>query len=407
MRKNIINTIFRKEIREVVRDKRMLYLIILLPFFTYPVMFALIGKVGQSQQEKMATEKVTLLVNPEASDSPIVKMMEEMPNLDVQALAFDQAMIDTMKGTIGLQVMDTPADTLSSIAINIFSDNSKDLIQIRKRQVVAAIKVYEKQLLQQRLAEYNLSEDFIHPISIEETDLASEEQKAGKLLGSMLPMLLLIFIFVGCIYIAIDITSGEKERKTLQTLFTAPISVKEIIAGKFLAVFSVGILSAFMNLVSLMLGIAIQVYMMAGSDKMGGLSLDISVEGWLWISVIVFLTTIFLAAMTLAVVQLANSYKEAQSYVSPMMMLILIPAMLSQMPGMELNATTAMIPILNISLALGAVFKGAYDVTLIAIVAVSVLVYVALALGLASKIFNNESVTTGQKVGFKRLFTGK
>lgn len=407
MRKNIINTIFKKEIREVLRDKRMLYLIILLPFFTYPVMFALIGKVGQSQQEKMATEKVTLLVNPEASDSPIFKMMEEMPNLDVQALAFDAAMIDTMKGTIGLQIMDAPADTLSGIAVNIFSDNSKDLIQTRKRQIVAMIKGYEKELLQQRLAEYNLNEDFIHPISIEETDLASDEQKAGRILGSMLPMLLLMFIFIGCVYIAIDITSGEKERKTLQTLFTAPISVKEIIAGKFLAVFSVGIVSAFMNLVSLMLGLAIQVYMMAGSDKMSELSLNISIEGWIWIAVIVFLTTIFLAALTLAIVQLANTYKEAQSYVSPMMMLIIIPAMLSQMPGMELNTTTAMIPILNISLALGAVFKGAYDVTLIAIVAVSVLVYVVLALGLASRIFNNESVITGQKVGFKRLFTGK
>ena len=75
MRKNIITTIFKKEIKEVLRDKRMIYLIILLPFFTYPVLFTLIGKVGQSQQVKMAEEKVTLLVNPEAGDAPIVKSL--------------------------------------------------------------------------------------------------------------------------------------------------------------------------------------------------------------------------------------------------------------------------------------------------------------------------------------------
>lgn len=402
MRKNIISSIFRKEIKEVLRDKRMIYLIILLPFFTYPVLFTLIGKVGQNQQEKMKEEKVTMLVNPEAGDSPIVKTLEAMPNLDVQRLGFNREMIDTMSSTIGLQINEQE-DSTRDLSITIYYDDSKDLLSVRKRQIVGVIKAYEEQIVQQRLANRDLPPEFIDPVLLEEINLASDEQIAGKILGSFLPMLLLIFIFVGCIYIAIDITSGEKERKTLQSLFTAPIHVPEIIAGKFLAVFTVGLVSALMNVLSLMVAMLIQVRLMGGADAMGTFAISISTEGWLWIGLIVFLTTIFLAALTLAVVQLANSYKEAQSYVSPLMMVVIIPAVLSQMPGMELTMSTAMIPMLNIALALGAVLKGSYDIVLIAAVAASVVVYAALALWLASRVFKNEDVTTGQKVSFRKL----
>lgn len=402
MRNNIISTIFKKELREILRDKRMIFLIILLPFFTYPVLFALIGKVGQNQQEKMRDDKVTLLVNPESADLPIVKIMEAMPNLEVEPLSFTKEMVDTMSTVIGMQI-DQKADTSGDLSIAIYFDESKDLLNARKHQVVGAIKAYEEQIVQQRLAQEELPPEFIDPVILEEVNMASDEQIAGKILGSFLPMLLLIFIFVGCIYIAIDITSGEKERKTLQSLFTAPIHVPEIIAGKFLAVFCVGLVSALMNVLSLMVAMLIQVRLMGGADAMGSFAISISTQGWLWIGIIVFLTTIFLAALTLAVVQLANSYKEAQSYVSPLMMVVIIPAVLSQMPGMELTMSTAMIPMLNIALALGAVLKGTYDIVLIGAVAASVVVYATFSLWLASKVFRNENVTTGQKVSLKKL----
>ncbi|KAA3624479.1 MAG: ABC transporter permease [Bacteroidetes bacterium] len=403
MRNNIISTIFKKELREVLRDKRMIYLIILLPFFTYPVLFTLIGKVGQNQQEKIRDDKVTLLVNPESAELPIVKTLEAMLNLEVEPLSFTKDMIDTMSTAIGVQIDQKP-DSNGDLSIAIYFDESKDLLNARKHQVVGVIKAYEKQVVQQRLAQQELPPEFIDPVLLEEVNMASDEQIAGKILGSFLPMLLLIFIFVGCIYIAIDITSGEKERKTLQSLFTAPIHVPEIIAGKFLAVFCVGLVSALMNVLSLMVAMLIQVRLMGGADAMGTFAISISTEGWLWIGLIVFLTTIFLAALTLAVVQLANSYKEAQSYVSPLMMVVIIPAVLSQMPGMELTMSTAMIPMLNIALALGAVLKGTYDIVLIGAVAASVVVYAALSLWLASKVFRNENVTTGQKVSLKKLF---
>lgn len=408
MRAEIIKTIYRKELKEVLRDKRMIYLVILLPFFLYPVLFTIIGKVGASQSEKMASETVTLLVNPEAEGTPVLEAVRKLPNMNIQVRAFDRAELDTMSQAMGLIVAPdfrTKLDSNGSAAIQVLVNESKDVLDIRSRAVKGVIDQVNQQLLTQRLNSIQLDEKFITPLVVESVDLASKEAKAGKILGSFLPMIILLFIFIGCVYISIDITAGEKERRTLQTLFTTPATTREIIAGKFGAVMTVGVVSAFMNVASLVVAILIQVKLLGGD--VGFFSLSIATEGWVWLGLLILLSTIFLAGLTLAVVLLANSYKEAQSYVSPMMMLVLIPTMISQMPGMELTSSTALVPMLNIALSIGAILKGTFSPALVGLVALMALLYAVLALFLASLTFGNENVITGEKVSMKKLLAKK
>ncbi len=406
MRTKIISAIFRKEIKEVLRDKRMLYLIILLPFFLYPVLFTLIGKVGQSQQEKLSSQTIEILLSPELQGTAIEDALAQSEELKMSFREFDRSTIDTMSNGIGIK-LDAPFDQTmqnkGTASIQILADQSKDLLKFRSRQIRTVLQGVNQNLLKARIDEAGLNPEFAAPLAISQVDLASDEQQAGKALASFLPMIILMFIFIGCIYIAIDITAGEKERKTLQTIFTAPVKVSEIIAGKFAAVFTVGILSAFMNILSLMVAMMIQVKFMGG--EVGSFAISIDPMGWFWLCLIIFLITVFLAALTLAVVLLANSYKEAQSYVSPLMMLIIIPAVMSQMPGMELNSSTAMIPMLNISLAIGAILKGGFSTALVGMVAGMALLYAVIALFFASMTFGNENVVTGEKINFKSLFS--
>ena len=406
MRTQIIGAIFRKEIKEVLRDKRMLYLIILLPFFLYPVLFTLIGKVGQSQQEKLTTEKINVLLSPELEGTAIYDALAQSGELNLSFGEVNKEKLDTLSNAIGIKVETNVSQALSvdgTVPVEIMTDQSKDLLKFRSRQLKSVLDGVNQVLLQKRLEAAELNPEFVKPLAIQQVDIASEEEQAGKILASFLPMIILLFVFVGCVYIAIDITAGEKERKTLQTIFTAPIKISEIIAGKFAAVFSVGIISAFMNILSLIVAMMIQVSLMGA--EVGAFSLSIDAQGWFWLCLIIFLTTVFLAALTLAVVLLANSYKEAQSYVSPLMMIIIIPAVMSQMPGMELNSTTALIPMLNISLAIGAVLKGGFSTGFVALVAGMALIYAVLALFFASQTFGNENVVTGEKIDFKSLFS--
>ncbi|MCB0636425.1 MAG: ABC transporter permease, partial [Lewinella sp.] len=370
--------------------------------------FTVIGSVGANQQEKLTTKKITVLLDPAAETTPVYQMLSQDTNLEVKLQAFDRDALDTMKNTLGIVV---PADfnerltRQESAPLTIMANRSDDVLDVRQRILSRQLEVLNNQVRDQRLAAAGYSADFVTPIPVESVDIAPEEQQAGRLMGSFLPMMILLFIFIGCIYIAIDITAGEKERRTLQTLFTAPVRTREIIAGKFLAVASVGIVSAAMNLLSLLLAMNIQAYLLEA--EVNAFSLSVSSTGWAWLAVLVLLATLFLGALSLAIVLLANSYKEAQSYVSPLMMLVLIPAMLSAMPGMELTMETAFIPMFNISLAIAGIFKATIEPAMLGLVAGVSLLYGLLALYLASLTFGNENIITGQKVDLKSLFSRK
>ncbi|MEL6655555.1 MAG: ABC transporter permease [Bacteroidota bacterium] len=403
MRRHIISTIFGKEIKEVLRDKRMLYLIILLPFFLYPVLFTLIGGVGASQQEKLLNQEITVWVSPAAEGTAIPALLGQDSSLQVEYKAFAESDLDSLKRTIGIWV---PTDYQQKIAageaatVKIYADQSQDVLNMRERMLSAQLQALNQQLLQQRLAERDLAAEFATPLQLESVDLSPEES-GNRMMTAFLPMMILLFIFIGCIYIAIDITAGEKERRTLQTLFTTPASTQEIVAGKFLAVASVGIVSATMNILSLILATQIQAYLLGEADA--GMSLSLAPVAWGWMLVLVLLTTLFIGALSLAIVLLANSYKEAQSYVSPLMMVVLIPSMMAAMPGVELNLQTALIPVFNVALAIVSIMKGTLDTGMLSIVAGASLVYGVLALYLASLTFSNENVITGEKLDWKAL----
>ncbi len=406
MRFPIITTIFRKELREVLRDKRMVYLVILLPFFLYPVLFFIIGKLSASSDEKMDTEKVSVILNPEAEATPVYELLSQDTTLDVRLGNVDRAHIDTLAKTIGVVV---PADyeqqleAGGSTPIQILADQSKEVVEARVAVIKARLAGLNQQLLQQRLQASEIDPTFIEPLQIQTDNLATQESIVGRAAGSFLPLIILLFIFVGSIYIAIDISAGEKERKTLQTLFTAPVTTSEIIAGKFLAVSAVGITSALANISSLIASMFLQVSLM-GVDT-NKITLSLSGADIFWLVVLVLLSTIFIAALCLGIMLLANSYKEAQSYVSPLMMLVLLPGIAAQVPTIELDTTTALIPMLNISLGIGSIFKGDYSIALIGMVSGFALLYGFISLWIASKTFGNENVVNGEKVNLKQLFS--
>jgi sodium transport system permease protein len=394
----MILTIFTKEMREILRDKRMLFLVILMPFFIYPLIFLLMGKVGAGQEEKIQREKISLFVSGLPDSHELMTMLSADSSLVLQPGAFDKAMLDSVPEAMGLEI---PADFEEKIKSGqtanpiLYVDESDFLLNAKKASVQALVAAYSDKLLSGRLAAQSLSPDFVMPVRLRVEDVSSRDDKLGRLLGTILPSLLLLLIFTGCIYIAIDVTAGEKERKTLQTLYVTTASENAIIAGKFLAVASVGLSSAFMNVLSLLLGLKLQMGELGQNPDL--MSLSISGASWLGLLLLIVLSTSFLAAISMVVSVLANSYKEAQSYITPLMMLVLLPIMVSQMPGLELTAKTAMIPMLNISLAMGSLLASDASYDMVALVLAMLLVYILLALWFAGRVFSNENIVTGGK----------
>jgi sodium transport system permease protein len=265
------------------------------------------------------------------------------------------------------------------------SENERALGRIQK-----VLEAYGKQLLNLRLEKKNLTSAFVEPIKIVEMDISSIREKMGQRVGGMLPYLLVIFCFLGAMYPAIDLAAGEKERGTMETLLVSPATRLQIVVGKFLVVTASGIFTALSSVLWL--------YLVFRQSKMIPpeiLSVVLKLIEWksllLLFSMIIPLCAFF-AAILLSVSVFAKSYKEASSIIAPLNMIIIIPVLIGIFPGIKLSATTALIPILNISLATKEIIAGTISPLLMAEVFLVLFALAAVGLIFCTSWFNRETI---------------
>jgi sodium transport system permease protein len=212
------------------------------------------------------------------------------------------------------------------------------------------------------------------------------------MVGGLVPYMIIFLSFVGCMAPALDLTVGEKERGTMETVLTSAIGRTELVMGKFLVVVTISALTTAMALLSNALTLLIPTLMVREATRGSSMPLDVSGVGVLGIFILVAPLTVTFAAGQMTIATLARSYREAQTYVSPLMMIALIPAVAGLLPGFDLNMKLAWIPILNVCLVSREVLSGTFQWGLLAIVFLSSCLYAAAALAAVVKAFKSESV---------------
>jgi sodium transport system permease protein len=189
-------------------------------------------------------------------------------------------------------------------------------------------------------------------------------------------------------YPAIDLAAGEKERGTMETLLTAPVSRFQILLGKFAVVVLTGILSALVSMVGIY--VAVRQVREIPQELMQAIMGLLDVQTVLLVFSLLLPLTVFFAAFLLSLSIFAKSYKEAQSLISPLTILIILPVLVGIMPGIELDTVTAMIPVLNVSLATKEIIAGTVKPALLAEVYASLIVLAALSLWGCARWFERE-----------------
>jgi sodium transport system permease protein len=213
---------------------------------------------------------------------------------------------------------------------------------------------------------------------------------SSAFLASLVPLVLLLMTVTGAVYPAIDLTAGERERHTLETLIAAPVSRISILFAKYVAVVTVAVLTATVNVIAMLLtmqavGLEQAIF---GDSGMTAKSI-IALFGLLC----VFAT--FFSAVLLCLTSIARSFKEAQAYLIPLMLLSLAPGVASLVPGVELGSTFAVVPLLNMVLLAKETVLGTASFGLAAVVVGSTLLYGAAALALAARWFGSDAVLSG------------
>ncbi len=238
------------------------------------------------------------------------------------------------------------------------------------------------------------------PNSIRTLSIQAEaENGTGKpSLLTFIPLMLVLMTMTGAVYPAIDLTAGERERGTMEILMAAPISRMALLFGKFVAVLSVAMLTALMNMVAMF----VTVYTL-GLDPLIFGEQGIPVGTVLIIFGLLLVFAAFFSAVLLGLTSFARSFKEAQAYLIPVMLVALAPAVLSLFPDIQMTFGLALVPLVNIILLGRDLVGGQMDLGMIVITIISTSLYGLLAIGMAARIFGSDAVLSGGTTGWSEF----
>ena len=402
----MIKAIFKKEMIDILRDKKTLFMGIILPLILYPILMVVVSQIMIISMESMEKEDVYIAFSktPKQELVSIINNIENDETGNIVIKDTEDYEKDLEDGKIQAYIKIEESENTEKY--NIYMISSKIDVATVTDKLEEVFTSYKENLVKNKLEEFDLDIDkTLNPVNFETFDIAKNEEIAGSVLGQILPFILIMGILLGAIYPAIDCMAGEKERGTLETLFTLPISNLELIMGKYMAVSLCAIVTALLNILSISLSI---VFLLASGGMMENmLGADFAITqllGPLFITLIcVCMFAMVVSALSMCVCSLAKTFKDAQNYITPIMLLILIPSYASMIPNMKLNTTTSVIPVVNISLLIKSVFNFEASLGLIAMVFISNIAFVIISVVLLSKIFNSEDVLFGSGKSFSFL----
>jgi sodium transport system permease protein len=420
--------IFRREVRDQLRDRRTLFMIFVLPMLLYPILGIGVVQLSAAFEQKART---VVVVGPEF-------LPEDPPLLNPARGGFEPSLFETKSETRRLVVRAEPARgawldaksrenaTRSGVAdavvtipenlrqqierkeplqIAVVYDSADERSQLTYLRLEKVLDSWRERIVARRLRQDHLPPAYTEPIKVEPVDVATEAELGSSVWARLFPFLLVMMSLTGAFYPAVDICAGEKERGTMETLLISPASRAEIVLGKFFTVLLASVSTALLNLVSMALTglqLAHQVAATAGGTTLGSASsrravamiAPPSLSTALWIVLLLIPLAVFFSAVCLALAVLARSMKEGQYYMTPLYLVCLPLIFLSLAPGIELNLFYSLVPITGVALLLKSLIQGDYNVATryFLPVLVPTAVYGAVALRWAVDQFQREDV---------------
>ncbi len=390
MRSNTL-TIIKKEFAKFFGDKRMVFTTLLLPGLMIFLMYSVMGDALKSFSSVDDSYVYKVFV----SNLP-GSMTEDIAAMDFEIADTNEKAIDTVKSDI----MDKKADLLI-----VFPKDFDALVQnddaADASQMPPNIEIYYNSTLTESANAYSLMLEYFdhyesklaNRFDINHTDkaynLASDKDVTGEVFSMMLPMLLMVFMFSGCMGIAPESIAGEKERGTIATLLATPIKRSELAIGKIISLSTLALLSGMSSFVGTML--ALPKLMGFGTEGMNAAVYSIADYALL---LLIILSTILIFISLISVVSaFSKTVKEAATSVMPLMiivMLIGITAMFGD--GAPTNTALYLIPVYNSVQCMIGIFSFAYQpVHIIVTMAANAVISVAFMYVL-TRMFNSEKV---------------
>jgi len=392
-----IACVYRKELTEWLRDRRTLISTVLIPLLLFPIMMVGFSSLAVIMIGKAEKEVPKIMVLGGEDSPKVVEKLRSLDNLEIVPSTDDWKQKISEKEIRA--AVEIPKNFQASLernepeTVQIYFYEGELKSSFGANRVEKFFKDYRENVIKDRLSARNIPGAILNPFDVKQENVAPPEKVSGAAMGGLLGYMVILLSMTGAMYPAIDLTAGEKERGTMETILSSPISRMDLVLGKFLLVLSASLSTAILSLISMGVSFALLGKSGAMSAKDAAvMQLHIGLPTVFAVFLMALPLAVLFAAVLLTIALFAKSYKEAQSYLTPMTFVVVIPAVASLMPGVELTSKLALVPILNTSLVCKEIVAGTYHWHSIGIIFSSTCVYAAAALFIAVKMFQRESV---------------
>lgn len=388
-----ISIIFRKELKDIFRDRRSIMMMIGVPVVFLPLIIVGLIQIQIKQEQKAAEQELIIAVQNLSEAPGLEDMLLEEDKIHLNYIIPHDSILPMVKAGFLEGAIIVEKNFMSSYEaagagkITVIYPSSEPFSNAR-RTLNTVVSKYNDHLIKLRLEKFGLDESVLNAVNKEQIDASSLREKIASTAGGFIPYLVIIFGFMGAMFPGLDLGAGEKERGTLETLVTTPVSRFEIVLGKL----GVVVLSGCITSVITLFGAynAMNVIPEIPPEIKEAVLDMFSAKMIIMLTFLLLPTIVFFSSLILSLSIYARSYREAQSIVAPLNLIFIFPAIIGTVPGMELDPATALVPILNVSLATKMLLSGNPDYWLVGEVLLVLLSLAGFSLAIAVWWFRRE-----------------
>lgn len=374
--------VFGKELRETLRDRRTLAVMILFPVVVYPLLSLLVGQVVMRRESRYDEQPVQVAATPGSKVARELALPGVTRDLKLEWVP-EATAADVSHRKIEVFVRQEATADAAPTPVRLVYDASRE----------ASVRAHAR--LSAHLAA-QLVPGSLHAYAVEEQDVGSAVSRGGYVLSKVVPLLVVLMVILGAFYPAIDTTAGERERSTLETTLVAPLRRIDLLAGKVLAVATLALMSGVLNLGSLSLTL-VQLARTADATALpvpwGRLSLAVLV---LPPAAIMFASVMVMAATA------AKSFKEAQNYLTPIYFAFFAPAIAASLGEFDNTFGWSLVPGLNLTLLTRDLILGEARLLPLCGFGLSTALVTLFALKVSSYLFDSERLLAVETRGGRR-----
>lgn len=402
MNPGIVRTILSKELLDTLRDKRTIIMMIGVPLLLYPAL-TLITFQGFVFLQGRLDETPSRVALMGTAPGPVEVWVRTMPRIEL--VDAPNPMDALLAGGVDAVVhVGSDAENAMSadrqFELTVRYDATEMASRAAANRLQHGLTQIMRSIRKERLDALGIREAEVTPFQVLQEDIAPPMKTTGTLVGALLPLLMVLMVAMGAFYPAVDLTAGEKERGTFETLLSTPVAKLEIVSGKFLAVFVLAMASGLLNLASMGLTFAfIFTQVPAELQHRLGMEFSLPMAALLVVPLIMLPLAFFISAAVMSIAVLARTFKEAQNLLTPFLLIIILPALVSAFPGASLDSGLKFLPIGNVALLFKELLIGGATLDEVFLVFISTAVLAVLALLFAAWLFQREDVVLSEDRG--------